>query len=88
MRLGGEIDRSMAEYMRAQGKNVIHADFAISDVSAFMPDNVKAEDGFDVVHFTQVFEHVVKPAQFLANACLALIPVAIETDSTGDSQTA
>ena len=60
--------------MRTQGKNVIHADFAISDVSAFMPDAVKANGGFDVVHFTQVLEHVVKPAQFLANACLALRP--------------
>jgi SAM-dependent methyltransferase len=72
--LGVEIDKNMAAHMRSQGKNVVHADFAVSNPDDWIPDEIKNQGGFDIVHFTQVFEHVVKPTRFLENAFSLLRP--------------
>ena len=72
--LGVEIDENMAAHMRSQGKNVIHADFSTCNPDDLVPDSVKHFGGFDIIHFTQVFEHVVKPNQFLTNAFELLRP--------------
>lgn len=72
--LGVEIDNDMAAHMSAQGKNVVNADFSVSDPNDLIPDAVKNVGGFDIIHFTQVFEHVVKPSAFLSNAFSSLRP--------------
>jgi SAM-dependent methyltransferase len=72
--LGVEIDKNMAAHMRSQGKNVIHSDFSTCKPDYLMPDHVKNMGGFDIIHFTQVFEHVVKPNEFLRNAFALLRP--------------
>lgn len=72
--LGVEIDGNMAAHMRSQGKNVIHADFAICNPDDLVPDSVKNAGGFDIIHFTQVLEHAVKPNEFLRNAFSLLRP--------------
>ncbi len=71
---GVEIDRDMAARMRATGKNVVHADFAEFDMAKILPDHLKERGGFDLVFFSQVFEHVTAPAKFLKNVYDCLRP--------------
>jgi SAM-dependent methyltransferase len=72
--LGVEIDGDMASFMQADGKNVIHADFSEVAVEAIIPEHVKDAGGFDAIFFSQVFEHVTAPANFLDNAITCLRP--------------
>lgn len=72
--LGVEYDDSMAAAMRAEGKNVVHADFASVDPQTLMDGAVRANGGWDMVSFSQVLEHVRRADRFLANAFAALRP--------------
>lgn len=71
---GVEFDAEMASHMLAEGKNVVHADFARIDPAALLETDHMANGGFDIVTFSQVFEHVREPRAFLANAFQALRP--------------
>jgi 2-polyprenyl-3-methyl-5-hydroxy-6-metoxy-1,4-benzoquinol methylase len=72
--LGVEIDTAMAGHMRVSGKNVIHGDFATLDPDSVKPDNIRAAGGFDAAYFSQVLEHVTRPANFLRNVWSCLRP--------------
>jgi SAM-dependent methyltransferase len=72
--LGVEIDANMAMLMQAANKNVINADFAKVDVQSLLPDHIKEAGGFDIIFFSQVFEHVTAPNEFLRNAISCLRP--------------
>lgn len=72
--IGVEFDADMASFMTQSGKCVVHADFAEVDPAALMTDEVRANGGFDIVSFSQVLEHVLRPRAFLANALAALRP--------------
>lgn len=72
--IGIEIEKDMAKSMIDSGKNVINADFSSIDVDALIPDNVREKGGFDIIFFSQVFEHVTQPVKFLKNAHKSLRP--------------
>lgn len=72
--LGVEIDPQMAQKMKSEGKNVVLGDFAQLNPSTLMSDTTKQKGGYDVVFFSQVFEHVISPAKFLKNAFDCLRP--------------
>jgi SAM-dependent methyltransferase len=72
--LGIEIDDKMAEEMKLRGKNIINADFSQLSIDKYMPDDIRSAGGFDVVYFSQVFEHVTSPAMFLRNVYKYLRP--------------
>ena len=71
---GVEFDPRMAALMQAEGKPVVHADFAAIDPDSLMDAAVRAQGGFDMVTFSQVLEHVLRADRFLANAFAALRP--------------
>ena len=72
--LGVEYDEAMAAAMRAEGKQVVRADFASVVPETLMDDSVRANGGYDIVSFSQVLEHVRRADRFLANAFAALRP--------------
>ncbi len=72
--LGVEYDADMASAMQAEGKAVIHADFAAIRPETLMSELVRARGGFDMVTFSQVLEHVRHADMFLANAFASLRP--------------
>ncbi len=72
--LGVEFDDAMAAAMRAEGKNVVQADFSAVDPATLMDEAVRANGGYDMVSFSQVLEHVLRADRFLANAFAALRP--------------
>lgn len=72
--LGVEYDEAMAAAMRADGKNVLQADFSGVEPETLMNGAVRANGGFDIVSFSQVLEHVRRADRFLANAFAALRP--------------
>jgi 2-polyprenyl-3-methyl-5-hydroxy-6-metoxy-1,4-benzoquinol methylase len=72
--LGVEYDEAMAAAMRAEGKNVVQADFSAVVPDDLMDDAVRANGGYDMVSFSQVLEHVRRADRFLANAFAALRP--------------
>jgi 2-polyprenyl-3-methyl-5-hydroxy-6-metoxy-1,4-benzoquinol methylase len=72
--LGVEYDEVMAAAMRAEGKNVLQADFSGVDPETLMDEAVRTNGGWDIVSFSQVLEHVLRADRFLANALAALRP--------------
>lgn len=72
--LGVEYDEAMAAAMRAEGKNVVQADFSSIAPATLMDEAVRANGGYDIVSFSQVLEHVLRADRFLANAFAALRP--------------
>lgn len=72
--LGVEYDEAMAAAMRADGKNVLQADFSGVEPESLMNGAVRSNGGFDIVSFSQVLEHVRRADRFLANAFAALRP--------------
>ena len=72
--LGIEIDKKMAEQMKAKGMNVVNADFSQLNIDSYLPEDVKLAGGFDIVYFSQVFEHVTSPSMFLRNVYKYLRP--------------
>jgi 2-polyprenyl-3-methyl-5-hydroxy-6-metoxy-1,4-benzoquinol methylase len=72
--LGVEFDETMAAAMRAEGKNVVQADFSTVEPATLMDEAVRANGGYDIVSFSQVLEHVRRADRFLANAFSALRP--------------
>jgi 2-polyprenyl-3-methyl-5-hydroxy-6-metoxy-1,4-benzoquinol methylase len=72
--LGVEYDEAMAAAMRAEGKQVVQADFAGIEPETLMDEGVRANGGYDMVSFSQVLEHVRRADRFLANAFAALRP--------------
>ncbi len=72
--LGVEIDTTMAKGMQDAGKNVILADFSDVNVEQLLNSDPQTQQGFDIIFFSQVLEHVKRPQAFLRNACMCLKP--------------
>jgi 2-polyprenyl-3-methyl-5-hydroxy-6-metoxy-1,4-benzoquinol methylase len=72
--LGVEIDDMMSRRMQAAGKNVVLADFSNTHLPDLLCANASTKNGFDIVFFSQVLEHVKNPRVFLNNAYQALRP--------------
>jgi 2-polyprenyl-3-methyl-5-hydroxy-6-metoxy-1,4-benzoquinol methylase/predicted RNA-binding Zn-ribbon protein involved in translation (DUF1610 family) len=72
--LGVEIDDMMASRMQAASKNVVLADFSNINLPDLLSANAATKNGFDIVFFSQVLEHVKNPRAFLNNAYQALRP--------------
>lgn len=72
--VGVEYDSEMAAFCLSLNRNVVHGDFAALDIAAFLAEHAPAQGAFDIVYFSQVFEHVAAPRPYLDNVFAALRP--------------